>query len=97
MECVCVDGELVVCLFVCLIVRRPPGTTRTYTPFPYTTLFRSHRWVAARHGCGAPPGRPYVPAAVALRSPVPHGPAARRQGPGRPLRDRKSTRLNSSH
>src|SRR3546814_5560589 len=28
-----------------LIIRRPPGTTRTDTPFPYTTLFRSYvRW-----------------------------------------------------
>src|SRR3546814_18106536 len=24
------------------MLRRPPGTTRTDTPFPYTTLFRSH-------------------------------------------------------
>src|SRR3546814_20031498 len=23
------------------MIRRPPGSTRTYTPFPYTTLFRS--------------------------------------------------------
>src|SRR3546814_13752012 len=23
------------------MIRRPPGYTRTYTPFPYTTLFRS--------------------------------------------------------
>src|SRR3546814_21145822 len=23
------------------MIRRPPRTTRTYTPFPYTTLFRS--------------------------------------------------------
>src|SRR3546814_4217909 len=27
--------------------RRPPKSTRTYTPFPYTTLFRSH--LQARH------------------------------------------------
>src|SRR3546814_7971516 len=25
------------------MIRRPPGTTRTYTLFPYTTLFRSQR------------------------------------------------------
>src|SRR3546814_3966472 len=24
------------------MIRRPPGSTRTDTPFPYTTLFRSH-------------------------------------------------------
>src|SRR3546814_3878915 len=25
------------------MIRRPPGSTRTDTPFPYTTLFRSRR------------------------------------------------------
>src|SRR3546814_15967349 len=25
------------------MIRRPPRSTRTYTPFPYTTLFRSKR------------------------------------------------------
>src|SRR3546814_6425948 len=29
--------------FVCLMIRRPPRSTRTDTLFPYTTLFRSHR------------------------------------------------------
>src|SRR3546814_12412271 len=28
-------------LFVCLMIRRPPRSTRTDTLFPYTTLFRS--------------------------------------------------------
>src|SRR3546814_17743053 len=27
--------------FICLIIRRPPRSTRTSTLFPYTTLFRS--------------------------------------------------------
>src|SRR3546814_18416647 len=27
--------------FFCLMIRRPPRSTRTYTLFPYTTLFRS--------------------------------------------------------
>src|SRR3546814_20202820 len=33
------------------MIRRPPRSTRTDTPFPYTTLFRSHhlRQVAAAH------------------------------------------------
>src|SRR3546814_10382873 len=31
----------VVCIF-CLILRRPPRSTRTDTLFPYTTLFRSN-------------------------------------------------------
>src|SRR3546814_19083036 len=28
------------------MIRRPPRSTRTYTLFPYTTLFRSHQGVA---------------------------------------------------
>src|SRR3546814_18837238 len=39
--------------FFLLMIRRPPRSTRTDTPFPYTTLFRSedarlHRVLAAR-------------------------------------------------
>src|SRR3546814_20943059 len=30
-------------LFFCLMIRRPPRSTRTDTLFPYTTLFRSQR------------------------------------------------------
>src|SRR3546814_9368930 len=33
--------HLCVLLFVCLMRRRPPRSTRTDTLFPYTTLFRS--------------------------------------------------------
>src|SRR3546814_6789264 len=33
---------LIVCVFF-LSIRRPPRSTRTYTLFPYTTLFRSAR------------------------------------------------------
>src|SRR3546814_20981239 len=29
------------CSFCFLMIRRPPRSTRTYTLFPYTTLFRS--------------------------------------------------------
>src|SRR3546814_14472488 len=29
------------------MIRRPPRSTRTYTLFPYTTLFRSARYVPA--------------------------------------------------
>src|SRR3546814_3287042 len=39
------DLYLVYCVFF-LMIRRPPGSTRTDTLFPYTTLFRS--LVAAR-------------------------------------------------
>src|SRR3712207_9032951 len=73
--------------FFFLMIRRPPRSTL----FPYTTLFRSgeeHAHDAARGrvpGRGAegrrPGGRPDVP--------VHRG--------GAPRRDRKSTRLNSSH
>src|SRR3546814_14536447 len=34
-------------MFLFLMIRRPPGSTRTDTLFPYTTLFRS---LPARHG-----------------------------------------------
>src|SRR5215475_15209848 len=65
-----------------LMIRRPPRSTL----FPYTTLFRS-----PRRGAGSSarcPGSPPVPAAR----------AAGRRPRGRSLpRDRKSTRLNSSH
>src|SRR3546814_19391880 len=32
---------MLIALFFFLIIRRPPRSTRTYTLFPYTTLFRS--------------------------------------------------------
>src|SRR3712207_8503578 len=74
-------------LFFFLMIRRPPRSTL----FPYTTLFRSR--LLPRSG---PPGA----AGGADRD---HGPARRRRrlGLAAPLRDRrrdrKSTRLNSSH
>src|SRR3546814_16995988 len=36
----CNITSLVLYVF-CLMIRRPPRSTRTYTLFPYTTLFRS--------------------------------------------------------
>src|SRR3712207_8598911 len=71
-----------------LRIRRPPRSTL----FPYTTLFRSHGGGPARAGAD---GRA-DPDAVVL------GPRRRllrgRPGPvPLPGRDRKSTRLNSSH
>src|SRR5690349_23671700 len=69
------------------MIRRPPRSTL----FPYTTLFRSRVLLAAallrprrRRLVDRPPGRP--------RRPAQAGAAAQRAG-----RDRKSTRLNSSH
>src|SRR3712207_8032043 len=65
------------------MIQRPPRSTL----FPYTTLFRSrHRALLQRLGAG-------VWAACALRS----GRRVASQARSRQSRDRKSTRLNSSH
>src|SRR3546814_2656237 len=41
------------------MIRRPPRSTRTDTPFPYTTLFRSpHQGPGARGGRGTRAGVP---------------------------------------
>src|SRR3546814_11639378 len=102
------------------MIRRPPGSTRTATLFPYTTLFRSD--TAARvlergelfgiypEGTRARDGRLHRghtgPARLALRTRapiVPVGIVGTRdiQPPDakvpKPFKDRKSTRLNSSH
>src|SRR3546814_374766 len=42
---------LSMCLFFFLMIRRPPGSTRTDTLFPYTTLFRSS-WDLSRDSPG---------------------------------------------
>src|SRR5690349_23893644 len=78
-------------LFFFLMIRRPPISTL----FPYTTLFRSRpgaRPARQRHSGsarGASPARADPPLPCL---PPPGGP-----GDGRSPRDRKSTRLNSSH
>src|SRR5256886_5671385 len=66
------------------MIRRPPRSTL----FPYTTLFRSDREPAPR------PGVPFLSVVLALRA---RSGAALRRRAGRRARDRKSTRLNSSH
>src|SRR5258708_12383190 len=68
------------------MIRRPPRSTL----FPYTTLFRSDEFVQphALH-------LRLVPGEVRERDLLARGEHVRRAGP-RP-RDRKSTRLNSSH
>src|SRR5256885_3089049 len=83
------------------MIRRPPRSTL----FPYTTLFRS-RVSRGRRGA-APPARLGGPAVGGdprdLRAPVSvavAGAADDEAGGGEPrpaARDRKSTRLNSSH
>src|SRR2546426_3091888 len=66
------------------MIRRPPRSTL----FPYTTLFRSIGYLARR-----PRGKGPGAGAAGPRA------GSSRQGAGktRPGRDRKSTRLNSSH
>src|SRR3712207_7894313 len=77
--------------FFFLMIRRPPRSTL----FPYTTLFRSRvvgDVVAVLGGQRRPVERPvaeHVEVVVAVEQPVP-------RALGDP-RDRKSTRLNSSH
>src|SRR3712207_7191964 len=86
------------------MIRRPPRSTL----FPYTTLFRSPadflssvRTSLVRHSLWSPGGPPCSPPGSSHPPPV--SPAEcllalhhLRQG-SRPLEDRKSTRLNSSH
>src|SRR5690349_24024816 len=70
------------------MIRRPPRSTL----FPYTTLFRSDRDAQVPGRRQARPGRPagVPPAAGAVAEGLVHPQP-------RPRRDRKSTRLNSSH
>src|SRR3712207_7930215 len=76
--------------FFFLMIRRPPRSTL----FPYTTLFRSYVDQAYGQGTGDPlevAGEAVLQVTVSRRGlSVRH----RRRGVGR---DRKSTRLNSSH
>src|SRR5437660_7692831 len=67
------------------MIRRPPRSTL----FPYTTLFRS------RGAAAGASGECVRRHAVARRSGARTG--GRSGGAGGPARDRKSTRLNSSH
>src|SRR3546814_14284982 len=48
-------------LFFCLMIRRPPRSTRTDTLFPYTTLFRSACRGWQPHACLRQAGRPSTP------------------------------------
>src|SRR2546422_2482836 len=76
--------------FFFLMIRRPPRSTL----FPYTTLFRSPD-DRQEIGCGQCDGQ----SGALGRGPQPVDSAIRRPGPLMWLveRDRKSTRLNSSH
>src|SRR3712207_6984519 len=77
--------------FFFLMIRRPPRSTL----FPYTTLFRSPRVLGPPRGGLARAERQYGQD----RADRPDPDDARQRPRGRPrgLRDRKRTRLNSSH
>src|SRR3712207_9043980 len=82
------------CFFFFLMIRRPPRSTL----FPYTTLFRSEHGQAGGVGgqgehLGLGLGPRVVPARRGRVGGV--GAGARQRVAG--VRDRKSTRLNSSH
>src|SRR2546421_8342513 len=84
--------------FFFLMIRRPPRSTL----FPYTTLFRSARVEGraprrGRVGADRPPAR--GAGAADLEGDARRARAGRRRERDRPAerRDRKSTRLNSSH
>src|SRR5687768_17838191 len=70
------------------MIRRPPRSTL----FPYTTLFRSKKTLAEYRALEAKGGWPRVPDSLKLKpgQRSPHVAALAK-------RDRKSTRLNSSH
>src|SRR5438270_8640150 len=77
------------------VLRRPPISTL----FPYTTLFRSQSPV--RVCCRSPRGAAHRDKRVRRPDPgearEPGGRRCRRHSGPAPHRDRKSTRLNSSH
>src|SRR3712207_7950723 len=78
------------------MIRRPPRSTL----FPYTTLFRSHRHAQRRRQrpdglVGGRPRRIQGRGGFTLRGRGP--PVLRRRRRRERGRDRKSTRLNSSH
>src|SRR3546814_12872415 len=78
---------VVVFMFVFfLMIRRPPRSTRTDTLFPYTTLFRSILPSTMND---------WRPKMGTKRTPF--SASHRRVGKDSATRDRKSTRLNSSH
>src|SRR3546814_13516089 len=85
---------IVFMVFFFLMIRRPPRSTRTDTLFPYTTLCRSHG------GCGLlveVTGRLVAQHAGRAVDQCPCMIWLSRSGYISAKKDRKSTRLNSSH
>src|SRR3712207_8776357 len=80
--------------FFFLMIRRPPRSTL----FPYTTLFRSGRPGRALQTATSQPRDPH-PAAAPNPAPATRDHPNQYANPvsRKPARDRKSTRLNSSH
>src|SRR3546814_14372042 len=98
--CVCyyLQIRVIVIFIFVLIDRRPPGSTRTDTLFPYTTLFRSLLQILSQFQHAA---RGFANVLLTI---VYVAIARVRAGGGLTARagdlvggDRKSTRLNSSH
>src|SRR3546814_20220054 len=86
---VCIFNPLIV--YVCsLIIRRPPRSTRTYTLFPYTTLFRSWEKPVAMDIDSFRIYREVLSSFVQIG-------AVHYDSLSSYVEDRKSTRLNSSH
>src|SRR2546426_8031325 len=86
--------DIYVFFFFFLMIRRPPRSTL----FPYTTLFRSHDLVAGERDERAV--EPEVPVEDGACAAVAHEPEPREHHGcllAEYARDRKSTRLNSSH
>src|SRR3546814_15280825 len=95
----CVRAHIVLCYVYFLMMRRPPRSTRTDTLFPYTTLFRSR--LCQRGGVDLR----HRDQAAAHRHRYPEGDEQDRDAEQPEQlaeedafeRDRKGTRLNSSH
>src|SRR3546814_11701913 len=93
----------IVIFFFFLMIRRPPRSTLTDTLFPYTTLFRSRadnekgRMAAVYAGFGTLRRHTGVIRGLAAGGCPAYEWAAFPQPETEYCRDRKSTRLNSSH
>src|SRR5258708_19312077 len=74
------------------MIRRPPRSTL----FPYTTLFRSCRRNKARKMADAPERAGSKPPTLYFPGEG-HGLKKEKTAPSSSVKDRKSTRLNSSH
>src|SRR3546814_14950139 len=93
----CVSSYVIKSWFVfCVMIRRPPRSTRTDTLFPYTTLFRSLQGGLFVQQVQPTPllFQPWKPGFHHLQLRILR---SARMFLNPLLRDRKSTRLNSSH